>query len=83
MSKEKQINELINELIFLGNINKDIIAKHLYEKGYRKQTEGEWLTKGELFMEHYCSMCGYSVDYLYQKTPYCPNCGAKMKGGAE
>ena len=66
-----------------GRPSPRMYAKDLYWNGYRKQIEGEWLTKGELFMEHYCSVCGYSVDYLYQRTPFCPNCGAKMKGGAE
>lgn len=37
MSKEKQIEEIVNELIFCGNANKGVIAEHLYVKGYRKQ----------------------------------------------
>lgn len=58
-------------------------ATLLYCEGYRKQSEVEWITEGKFFMEHICSVCGYSVDYLYQRTPFCPNCGAMMKGGAE
>lgn len=50
--------------------------------GYRKQSEGEWKTNkiqwqfvGEYY---YCSNCdGRS----FVKHHYCPNCGAKMKGG--
>ncbi|MDY2597230.1 MAG: hypothetical protein SOW24_01930, partial [Eubacteriales bacterium] len=26
---------------------------------------------------------GWSHEYEQQKSPYCPNCGAKMDGGAE
>ena len=27
-----------------------------------------------------CSVCGLSVNWSLYKTPYCPNCGAKMDG---
>ena len=49
----------------------------------RKQTVGEWVTKGDIFKSYHCSVCNYSVDYPKQKTTYCPECGAKLKGGAE
>ena len=40
MNKEKQINEITNELIFTNNYGTlDAVAKHLYESGYRKQSE--------------------------------------------
>ena len=45
MSKEKQIEEITNELIFTKNYGTlDAVAKHLYEKGYRKQ---EWISVEE------------------------------------
>lgn len=58
-------------------------ATLLYNAGYRKQSEGEWVDKK-------CSLCGENEPYtargnffattFYQfKTNYCPNCGAKMK----
>lgn len=64
-------------------------AKRAHDAGYRKQVEGEWLErKGERWIgsevcETYtyynCSICeGYSR----RRTNHCPNCGAKMKGGA-
>ena len=59
------------------------IAEHLYNAGYRKQSEGAWKGNGSL---KNCSECGNVVNFnnvsiwLYN---YCPNCGAKMKGGAE
>ena len=58
-------------------------ATLLYNAGYRKQTEGEWKTVGEELKNTTCSVCGHWVETPYGKTPYCPNCGAKMKGGAE
>ena len=91
MSKEKQIEEMAMSMcdacvgrLKAGCMIKPCLsarndAEALYKAGYRKQSEGEWITEGEFFMEHICSVCGYSVDYLYQRTPYCPNCGAKMK----
>ena len=58
---------------------------------YRKQSEGEWIAK-ELtstskrgrtinYVTYKCSVCGKWNGRHKQK--YCPNCGAKMKGGAE
>ena len=56
-------------------------AEAILEAGYRKQSEGEWIYQ-EYSMGHYvgkCSLCECEADM----TKYCPNCGAKMKGGAE
>lgn len=30
-----------------------------------------------------CSECGYPVSYFWSRTPYCPNCGARMDKEAE
>lgn len=95
MSKEKQIEEMIeaikkcscvytdceqecsqcsNEELYDDSINH--IARTIYEAGYRKQSEGEW----EVFRlaNPKCSVCH---SYNIEKTRFCPNCGAKMKGG--
>lgn len=62
----------------------------LYNAGYRKQSEGEWIDKptgayGR--MQSWCSACGKHSGIggieSNRHKPYCPNCGAKMKGGAE
>lgn len=88
MAEEKQIEELTKELIRTngyGTLN--AVAYHLYNAGYRKQSEGKW----EKVMNHRaCSKCGYNAPYKKIKAGYhlqdlsnfCPNCGAKMKGGA-
>ena len=95
MSKEKQIEEMsgfvgqaINHNCWLSDermeeIDMKGVAEELYNAGYRKQSEGWWIQKGNCFMTYACSVCGSSVDYAYQKTSFCPKCGAKMKGGAE
>jgi rubrerythrin len=60
-------------------------------EGYRKQSEGAWITthfsndgqspRGRtiIYKTYTCDVCGKSNGR--RKTPYCPNCGAKMKGG--
>lgn len=50
-------------------------AEHLYNVGYRKQTEGEWISH-----EGY-EVCGECHAKAMFQHNFCPNCGAKMKGG--
>ncbi len=54
------------------------------------ENKGEWIESKERSKHWYCSVCGgihtdpetgkwrETFDYRY---PFCPNCGAKMKGG--
>ncbi len=63
-------------------------ATDLYNAGYRKQKEGEWVFVEEedfIYCICRCSSCGKEVFFGEDETLYdfCPNCGAKMKGGAE
>ena len=68
-----------------------ILAEALYNAGYRKQSEsiscghendGEWIDVEDTFLYRYkCSLCGEIK--LGKMTNFCPNCGAKMKGGEE
>ena len=64
-----------------GYFPKEFIVEAI--KTHMRQRVGEWIAEGDMFKEYVCSVCGYSVDSPYQRTPYCPNCGAKMKGGEE
>ena len=71
---------------FTGEEISTMFAKDLYNAGYRKQSEMEWLFDDG--MDRYCSNCGANAltscfEYKQICTPYCPFCGAKMKGGAE
>ena len=68
----------------------DIVATDLYNAGYRKQKEGEWIDKptgAYSRMQSWCSACGKHSGIggieSNRHKPFCPNCGAKMKGGAE
>ena len=66
------------ELLSEDSLSFDELAKKMLDEGYRKQIEGEWITVGEELKDTTCSVCGYWVETPYGKTPYCPNCGAKM-----
>ena len=62
------------------------IAIELHNIGYRKQSEGEWIPQMQELgycdtLE--CSLCRFVIDVSQGDYKYCPNCGAKMKGGAE
>ena len=98
MSKEKQIEEMARDICEAFSSDGTCYwdkkpcdfrcaeftqTQYIYEKGYRKQSVGEWITGGNELKNTTCSVCGYWVETPYGKTPYCPNCGAKMKGGAE
>ena len=87
----KQIEEIVDDLMachteFYDNaeIYTDYydMAQNLIAKGYRKQSEGEWIR-----YPHnsgiYCSLCKHKRRYRDIRDAYCPHCGAKMKGGAE
>lgn len=66
-------------------------AKIAVKKGYRKQSEGKWIKNIQqtsfldppFFDTFKCSLCGYEIDISESHHNFCPNCGAKMKGGAE
>lgn len=56
------------------------ICEFTYFKDHR-QNEGKWIWKSNGYMKSlHCSCCGMQEEW---ETLYCPNCGAKMKGGAE
>lgn len=85
MSKDKQIEEMaffIFENSPLTNLSSEDLAKDLYNAGYRKQSEGEWLPTCDnhpLVNKYKCSCCGEKN----LRGNFCPNCGAHMKGGAK
>lgn len=45
---------------------------------------GEWTTKRtkDHDGEWYCSVCGYEP-MVFENTPYCPECGSKMRGNEQ
>lgn len=95
MSKKKQIIEemwqdIYNALPDYEHNWRDCVsaAEEMYDKGWRKQSEGEWEFVEEedfIYCLCKCSACGKEVffDVDDKRYNFCPNCGAKMKGGAE
>ena len=62
-------------------INYNQLANDVFAADFRKQVYGEWLPKETMIRtitakNYTCSVCGYENG----TTPFCPNCGAKMKG---
>lgn len=94
MSKEKQIDEMLNEictnchylLVCEDEHLKQVcrfakMAKVLYDAGYRKRRGGEWKL-GKSGCMYFCSECNYAAHPReVDEWSYCPRCGAKMKGG--
>lgn len=100
MDKDRQIEEIKRDIAPLLNAyvanttgecwngsEEDIgkVANRLIEKGYRKQSEGEWREDIVAFC-NVCSLCKAKVDrYAIKcnsgKLNFCPNCGAKMTKG--
>lgn len=66
------------------------LADRLIEKGYRKQSEGEWVETDYKTVEHgfverrgkawLCTNCRHASKELNPNMKFCPSCGAKMKG---
>lgn len=97
MSEEKQIKEMAKIVSNAINVwvyekppisQPQFVATAIHCAGYHKQSEGEWeFVEEEEFVYCLCrcSACGKKVffDVHEERYNYCPNCGAKMKGGAE
>lgn len=98
MSEKKQIEEIRKDIFAaFGGYAKweedwQSLAEAVYNAGYRKQSEGEWVPCDVLpadedgeWTSYACSMCKHTTDSYYRDvhdlSRYCPNCGAKMKGG--
>lgn len=81
MSKE-QIEEMgfiIQENSPLSKISSEDVAEILYNAGYHKHREGEWKKMYDKAPRYVCTSCSHL--YNNKEYKYCPNCGARMKGG--
>jgi hypothetical protein len=100
MSREKQIEEMAVDMCLIDRCKHlpqaecnnttcaHCEAEALYNAGYRKQSEGEWIDKptgAYSRMQSWCSACGKHSGIggieSNRHKPYCPNCGARMSGG--
>ena len=79
MSREKTCENCLHH--FACKVNNEYVPTlcRAYEDKaeYRKQSEGEWKNG---ITGCICCVCG---EQEQRKFKFCPNCGAKMKGGAE
>lgn len=82
-----EIFSILSDTINGANFDDLCDATHMivHIAGYRKQKEGKWIEQvrvskeGKPLLRHYkCNLCGV---YLATQANFCPNCGAKMKGG--
>lgn len=95
MSNKKQIEEMAKVLkdytkenhIMASHTILENYAEALYNAGYRKQSEGKFVMDD---LGNVCTVCGRTYDPQFDIKPriikefkFCPNCGAKMKGGSE
>ena len=80
----EEMAKIIADKAGLSIVQSTGIAEILTIEDYCKQIKGEWGFDG---MSWTCSECGeyapISRKFRLSKFNYCPNCGAKMKGGAE
>ena len=96
MSKEKQtIKAMAKDLcdiqykgmkcrICYGGCECHMLAEALYNAGYLKQSEGEWIFHKDGSAT--CNQCNTTQKHIWDMDnyqSYCGHCGAKMKGGAE
>lgn len=90
MSREKQIEEVCETCLHYGAclLNSEYVpspcCKYENKENWRKQSEGRWEKRVFIIFDSEkvgfrCSECNTTWD---TETHYCPNCGAKMKGGA-
>lgn len=88
MSREKKAeikafhDDLHDIMDGAGTMKDTEIAEAFVAKGWRKRSEAEWeIVKGSNGKEKMvCTNCRHQQD-LASTFTYCPNCGAKMKGG--
>lgn len=85
MDKDRQIEEMAKVICRRFRATDDVtsrdLARAVYDAGYRKQSKGEWVVEGVYFKTMKCSVCNNTANSIYDKTPFCPNCGAKMTKG--
>ena len=77
---EKDYYEIIKYNVEQGQKYKpwEIIANAI---PYEERPQGEWKHIVEEDNDVECPFCGFQEDGVYYN--FCPQCGARMKGGAE
>lgn len=83
---DKRIEELSKHPEFIrknGHIDVLGIKKYILAIPSVERPQGEWIKVDDDLISCRCSVCGWEA-HLYEDDvygmPYCPNCGARMKG---
>ena len=71
-----ELKEIIRTMQAIGG-NYNIIDVIDSMKTLELRPKGEWI--GNASTSWKCSCCGYGVN-PWNNTPFCPNCGADMRG---
>lgn len=81
---EKAMKTLQEMPRYINNVKAKQIKKISTEaaQGEWIKHEGKWVDFDFYPTKYECNQCHYCVDEGYDSI-FCPNCGAKMKGGAE
>lgn len=83
MTKEEAIQHLeeMKKGIFLWDMSEliDLCISALSENKGEDRPKSQWITYRNSDRCE-CANCGHQIHYEY---PYCPNCGADMRGGKE
>ena len=92
MEKQQKVLEMTTDICRHQNVCNDVCkpisacdalryAERAVEAGYVKQREGTNISDYPSLFE--CSVCHWYDGGDTSEYNYCPNCGAKMKGGDE
>ena len=82
---EREINAIPSADVDISKYS-DKLWKNAYERGKADRPQGEWIDMGDF---EKCSVCkgthlkefqSYYGKVIWIQTPYCPNCGCRMKG---
>ena len=81
---EMMLNDALNQELKSQMPSEQVAWEQGYEAGLAQgkhdRPKGEWIDYSPISWK--CSCCGYGVN-RWNNTPFCPNCGTSMKGGAE
>lgn len=74
IAREKAVDEFCNDMKNSYDLSATVINEATLLEVH--ELEPKWILRGGY--EYICSLCGKSSIFC---TPYCPNCGEKMKNG--
>lgn len=62
------------------NVPLEVVRQSIKDAPSAEAVQGEWIEEDEYGDLWVCDQCGFANEY---KINFCPNCGARMKGGDE